>query len=399
MALGLVAGVTFSAGGAGAQTIEQLQARADRLANELEQLEERASLLDERYLELTEEIAEVRQQRSEVAVSVEAAKERLAEAEGQATSYLVEAYIGAGAHERLAVGMSDPNQAVNTQVLLEFLRGDRQLVADEIAVSRAELEDRSAELEATDARLAERQEAERSLVAEMEANIAQHTRLLESANGELRAAVEAERRRREAEAADRARREAEAREAARAREAAAAAAAARTASAAPSTSAPSSNGGSTTTAPRAPAPAPAPAQRSAAPAPAPAPPPAPLPASPPRSGAAGAIAAARTHLGLPYRWGGTSPSTGFDCSGLMQWAWAQVGVSLPRTSGAQRAATQRITAAQLQPGDLVFSGNPVHHVGMYVGGGQMIHSPRTGDVVKISSIHRGFGSVSFGRIG
>lgn len=82
----------------------------------------------------------------------------------------------------------------------------------------------------------------------------------------------------------------------------------------------------------------------------------------------------------------------------MLWSWAQAGVSLPRTSGAQRAATQRISYDQLQPGDLVFSGNPVHHVGMYIGGGQMIHSPRTGDVVKISPV-RVMGNTHYGRIG
>ena len=82
----------------------------------------------------------------------------------------------------------------------------------------------------------------------------------------------------------------------------------------------------------------------------------------------------------------------------MLWAWGQVGVSLPRTSGAQKAATQRISYEQLQPGDLVFSGNPVYHVGMYIGGGQMIHSPHTGDVVKISPVRAG-GGTSYGRVG
>jgi cell wall-associated NlpC family hydrolase len=100
-----------------------------------------------------------------------------------------------------------------------------------------------------------------------------------------------------------------------------------------------------------------------------------------------------SRMGTPYRWGGTTPA-GFDCSGLMLWSWAQAGVSLPRTSGAQRSYTQRISAAQLQPGDLVFTGNPVSHVGMYIGGGQMIHSPHTGDVVKISAVR----GTSYGRI-
>lgn len=118
--------------------------------------------------------------------------------------------------------------------------------------------------------------------------------------------------------------------------------------------------------------------------------------SPPNGRAATAVSAALSRLGTPYRWGGTTPA-GFDCSGLMLWSWAQAGVGLPRTSRAQRSYTQRISAAQLQPGDLVFSGNPVSHVGMYIGGGQMVHSPHTGDVVKISPLRSG-GSVSYGRV-
>ena len=93
-----------------------------------------------------------------------------------------------------------------------------------------------------------------------------------------------------------------------------------------------------------------------------------------------------------YRYGGSSPSTGFDCSGLMMWSWAQVGVGLPRTSRAQKSATQPVPMSQIQAGDLVFFGSPVYHVGMYVGGGMMIDSPRTGKPVQI----RGIGSV--GRI-
>jgi cell wall-associated NlpC family hydrolase len=81
----------------------------------------------------------------------------------------------------------------------------------------------------------------------------------------------------------------------------------------------------------------------------------------------------------------------------MLWSWAHAGVSLPRTSGAQRGYTQRISFDQLQPGDLVFSGNPVSHVGMYIGGGQMVHSPQTGDVVKVSAVRTG-GGTSYGRV-
>ncbi|MCL2525548.1 MAG: NlpC/P60 family protein [Coriobacteriia bacterium] len=97
---------------------------------------------------------------------------------------------------------------------------------------------------------------------------------------------------------------------------------------------------------------------------------------------------ARRYLGVPYRWGGSSPQTGFDCSGFTSYVFRQVGVSLPRVSRAQINAGQRISRADIKPGDLVFFGSPIHHVGIYIGGGQMIHSPRTGDVVRVAPAFR-----------
>jgi cell wall-associated NlpC family hydrolase len=96
---------------------------------------------------------------------------------------------------------------------------------------------------------------------------------------------------------------------------------------------------------------------------------------------------AKRYLGAPYRWGASGPNS-FDCSGFTSFVYRQVGVSLPRTSRAQIGAGQRVSRSDLQPGDLVFFGSPIHHVGIYVGGNSYIHSPRTGDVVKISSLTR-----------
>jgi cell wall-associated NlpC family hydrolase len=115
------------------------------------------------------------------------------------------------------------------------------------------------------------------------------------------------------------------------------------------------------------------------------------------AGAAGAIAAARSQLGVPYHWAMASPGVGFDCSGLVMWAYSRVGISLPHSSSAMYAMTQRISYSQLQPGDLVFNGSPVHHVGIYVGGGQMINAPHTGANVEYDPIGYA-GVVSFGRI-
>ena len=96
-----------------------------------------------------------------------------------------------------------------------------------------------------------------------------------------------------------------------------------------------------------------------------------------------AVAEARKYLGVPYLWGGTSPK-GFDCSGLVQYCYNKVGVSLPRTTYDQINRGKAVSRKNLQPGDLVFPHNG--HVGIYTENGKMIHAPKTGDVVKESNI-------------
>ncbi|HEY6960974.1 MAG TPA: NlpC/P60 family protein [Gaiellaceae bacterium] len=93
---------------------------------------------------------------------------------------------------------------------------------------------------------------------------------------------------------------------------------------------------------------------------------------------------ALSQLGVPYVWGGSSPS-GFDCSGLVMWSFAQVGVSLPHSSYAQYGMGVPVSRDQLQPGDLVFF-DGLGHVGIYIGNGEFVHAPHTGDVVKISNL-------------
>ncbi|GAA1565633.1 NlpC/P60 family protein [Streptomyces globosus] len=112
-----------------------------------------------------------------------------------------------------------------------------------------------------------------------------------------------------------------------------------------------------------------------------------LPASDvPVSGrAAAAVRAARSALGRPYIWGSTGP-TGFDCSGLMVWSYRQAGVSLPRTSQAQRHAGRKVPLSQAQPGDLVTYRSDASHVGMYVGNGQVIHAPYPGARVRYDPV-------------
>ncbi|MTE18694.1 hypothetical protein F0L17_06000 [Streptomyces sp. TRM43335] len=103
--------------------------------------------------------------------------------------------------------------------------------------------------------------------------------------------------------------------------------------------------------------------------------------------ASAALGAAQSKIGSPYVWGATGPNS-FDCSGLTSWAYAQAGVSLPRTSQAQANAGTRIySQSQLAPGDLVLFYGDLHHVALYAGNGQILHAPRTGTTVRYESIN------------
>ncbi len=102
-----------------------------------------------------------------------------------------------------------------------------------------------------------------------------------------------------------------------------------------------------------------------------------------------AVRVAEQFLGVPYVWGGASPHTGFDCSGLVQYVYGQLGVALPHYAAAQWAQTMHVDPSQLQAGDLLFfeprSDGP-GHVGIYVGGDTFLEAPHTGDVVKFQSV-------------
>jgi peptidoglycan DL-endopeptidase CwlO len=104
----------------------------------------------------------------------------------------------------------------------------------------------------------------------------------------------------------------------------------------------------------------------------------------PTGHAGGVVGIAMRYLGVPYVWGGASPS-GFDCSGFTMYVFAQVGISLPHNAAMQYGMGSPVGRAYLQPGDLVFF-NGLGHEGIYIGGNQFIHAPHTGDVVKISSL-------------
>ena len=106
------------------------------------------------------------------------------------------------------------------------------------------------------------------------------------------------------------------------------------------------------------------------------------------SGSAGiAVSAAYSQLGVAYRYAAELPGVAFDCSGLTKWSWGQAGVSLPHQSGRQFNVTAHVPQNQAQPGDLIFYYSPIGHVGIYVGGGQMIHAYTPGKPVSLSTVN------------
>jgi peptidoglycan DL-endopeptidase CwlO len=112
---------------------------------------------------------------------------------------------------------------------------------------------------------------------------------------------------------------------------------------------------------------------------------------PPPTKAERAARFALAEVGVPYRWGGESPDTGFDCSGLVRWAYLRVGVELPHNSYALYGQGRRVTESKLAPGDILFF-EGLGHVGLYIGRGRMVHAPETGrnvEIVRLSGSNYG----------
>jgi len=92
-------------------------------------------------------------------------------------------------------------------------------------------------------------------------------------------------------------------------------------------------------------------------------------------------------VGIPYRWGGESPSSGFDCSGLVRWTYGRLGIELPHNSYALYGEGQRVSRARMQPGDVLFF-EGLGHVGLYLGRGRMVHAPQSGRDVEVVRLAR-----------
>jgi cell wall-associated NlpC family hydrolase len=107
------------------------------------------------------------------------------------------------------------------------------------------------------------------------------------------------------------------------------------------------------------------------------------------------VAYARRFLGIRYSWGGTSPRTGFDCSGLVRYVYGHFGISLPHSSFADLGLGRRVPRRWLRPGDIVFFAG-ASHVGIYAGSGRFIDAPHSGAVVRITTMHGWYGDSYYG---
>jgi peptidoglycan DL-endopeptidase CwlO len=369
-----------------ADDVGSQKAKVNQLADQLDNLENRLGQLDEDYGAAQDRKADLDQQIAESEAKIAQQQARLDELAGVLGNIAVDKYVNGSALE-LSPLFS------NAQAYTEAEQKDSlsRLALDTGAGSTDEMQALAEDLAKEQASLSNKQKQVADLVDTLNSKLAEGQALqteyeqkLAAAKVELGAAIDQERERRAEVAA--------ANEIARQKkiaDAAAAAAAVNNKSAAVVTTTP--RGGGTTTSTSGDG-----SSSGADPSP-------PVTvggggggggsdpggsSAPPVSSLAGiAVSAAMGQLGTPYRFAAESPGVAFDCSGLTKYAWGQAGVYLPHQSGAQYGSIPHISQSEIQPGDLIFYKSPIGHVAIYIGGGQMIHAPRSGDVVSVAVVN------------
>ena len=370
--LAVPAAITYPAA---ADPIAAKREEARQIAERLDELTAELGTLSEKYNGAKLRFDEVNVRIGDAQGQIEATQDELAQKRKELASFAVQAYVSGGDSDALdTVLTTSGDKAPQKKSYLEVTSGNRQDLLDQLEGIKQKIDQQLEDLEQDKGEAAAIAAEQKKAVDEAQQRADEQDALNRKVQGELAELVRQEQERIAAE--QRAAAEAAARQRA-AQEAAAAAAAQQTQAArrgaapAPAPAAGRGNGGGTTgggttggdTGAAAPT----------------------GPISAPNPGAGAAIAAAYRALGVPYVWGGASMS-GFDCSGLTMWAWSFGGVSLPHYTGSQWAMGQKIPMSAIQPGDLIFY-NSLGHVGLYVGGGQIIHAPRRGSNVKVDSIY------------
>jgi len=325
----------FGAPSAGATTVAQKQAEARRLAGQLDAVGNRISVLDEQLNQAHLRVAQAQASLSAAADKVRVTDLRVATVAQRVASRAVESYVaGGGLSQAIQLMNGSGSQLPVRQQYLQVAAGTDRRALDDLRAAREDLVVQQSQLGSVRrqalsaaANVAARRRAALAILDQQQA-------LLARVRGELSSLVQADQQRRAA--ADQRR--------------AATLIASRQARSA-------SSGGDVVTG---------------------------VPSS---SGAAAAVDMARQQIGKPYEYGAAGPDS-FDCSGLTLYSWRAGGVSLPHSAGAQYGATTHIPLSDLEPGDLVFYGSPIHHVGIYVGSGTMIEASHAGVPVRYAGIYR-----------
>ncbi len=377
LALGIVL-AALSPVAVGAQTVDSVEAEAVRIENELADTRERLIELAEEYNQASDGAARAQAEVDRANGQLEATRAEYEKRRGAMSTFAVDAYVSGGDMGKVdGLLTTDVSGVGQRQGYLNAANGNHQDLVDQLAAAQEDLDlqlgrvkEAQGEADALQAKVAEAR-------TEAEALAAHQQDVLGEVQGRLAELVAAEQARQAAE------------EASRAQEAARAAEANRTASAAVSAS--QTRSPAVVEAAQEMAVASTPATKAPAPASAPV-------ISAPRSNAQVAVDAALSQIGVPYVFGGASPDYGFDCSGLMMWAWGQAGVDIPRPADYQRDAIQPIGLEDLQPGDIVFYGEPVSHDAMYIGNGQIVNAPYTGEYVRVQDMFYSSKPMTYGRV-
>jgi peptidoglycan DL-endopeptidase CwlO len=346
-----------SGGRAHADPIDDKRAEASALQDQIDANGAKLDALSERYNGAQYRFEQAQAAADDAQQKLDATEARVAQLSEQVKQRAAALYRGVGQGGPINLDVSSASRLISSSKYSKSAaQHDIDLVKQLRSAERA-LHDQKATAEQAQADARDEQAQIGKAQAAVEAANAQQENLLSQVNGEIAQLV----------AEEQARREAEALAAAQQRyvDAAAAAAAAPASTPQSGTGAGSSRGSGGGSGP-----APAPSAN--------------VPVN--GGGAATAIAYARAQLGKPYCYAGSGPAC-FDCSGLTMRAWGAAGVSMPHYSGAQYSMFPHVPLNAMQPGDLVFWGpGGSEHVGLYIGGGQMIAAPSTGDVVKIQAV-------------